>query len=405
MNREKIELCKAKGRANTLNADRKKRMMRNFGFILMITLLTSSWNMSHAQTKQSIAVSNIDTRGIDIDPIAMGNLVRIEIEKKKIFDVVDKYDMKYVLDNKGLTLEECYGKTCIVNIGEALGVDQALTGSVERFSDKIVISIRLFDVKNGSVINTDVSEFQYAPNEIDLMIQISVNNIFNIENDPNMVSLLSNYEEPITTKLTNVSLNGPRMGAALVTGEFAAAITAPTEEGGYGGYPVLSQLGYQYEVQYLTAGNFNALVEFLPIVSGLEQGIFIPSVVFMNGFRFGKGNWEFAFGPSVGVRKMADGYYDSENSWHLENEWIRQDPTPETENPYAIESRMDSRGDITLGSRWIWAVGKTFQSGYLNIPVNLYFSAQKQGWYVGASVGFNVGKRRNSKINDYGGVR
>lgn len=370
--------------------------------LLMIAILSAMPVSSlRGQSKASIAVSNIDTRGIEIDPAAMGNLLRIELEKKKLFDVIDKYDMRDLLGEKGLTLEDCYGRTCIVEVGRALDVDQALTGSVERFSDKLVISLRLFDVHTGSVLNTDVAEYQYAPDEIDLMLRVSVNNILGLENDDNLVSLLANYEEPISTKLTNVTLNGPRMGAAYVTGDFAAALTAPKNEGGYGGYPVLSQLGYQYEIQYLTAGNFNALVEFLPIVSGLEQGLFIPSIVFMNGFRFGKGNWELAFGPSVGVRKFADGYYDANNDWQLEREWYRQVPEPEGPNPYPIVSRMDSRGSAKLGSRWIWAFGRTFQSGYLNIPVNVYISPQKQGWYVGASVGFNVGKKRNSRVNDY----
>lgn len=374
-----------------------------FGTIfLTFVSLISSQNI-YAQPSQTIAVSNIDTRGIDIDPTAMGNLLRIELEKKKLYDVIDKYDMRDLLSEKGLTLEECYGRTCIIEMGKALNVDQALTGSVERFSDKLVISLRLFDVKNGTVINTDVSEYQFAPNEIDLMIQISVNNIFNIENDPNMVSLLANYEEPVSTKLTNMTLNGPRMGAAWVSGDFAKALMAPESEGGYGGYPVLSQLGYQYEIQYLTAGNFNALVEFLPIVSGLEQGLFIPALVFMNGFRFGNGNWEIAFGPSISLNRFAKGYYDSEKDWHLRNEYWETVPTPEVENPYEIISRMDSRGDVKFGSRWIWGFGRTFQSGYLNIPVNIYFSAQKQGWYVGASVGFNVGKRRKSEMNNYTG--
>lgn len=369
--------------------------------IIIALLAVAPISSIHAQSKASIAVSNIDTRGIDIDPVAMGNLLRIELEKKKLFDVIDKYDMRDLLNKQGLTLEDCYGRTCIVEIGRALEVDQALTGSVERFNDKLVISLRLFEVHNGSVLNTDVAEYQYAPDEIDLMLQVSVNNILGLQNDPNMVSLLANYEEPISTKLTNVTLNGPRMGAAYVTGDFATALTAPKSEGGYGGYPLLSQLGYQYEIQYLTAGNFNALVEFLPIVSGLEQGLFIPSIVFMNGFRFGKGNWELAFGPSVGVRKYADGYYDANNDWHLEREWYQQEPAPEEGIPYPVISQMDSRGVAKLGSRWIWAFGRTFQSGYLNIPVNVYISPQKQGWYVGASVGFNVGKKRNSRVNDY----
>jgi len=306
--------------------------------------------------------------------------------------------MRDLLANENFVLDDCYGKTCILEAGEILGVDQALTGSVERFGDKLVFSLRLFDVQSRTVINTDVAEFQYAPNEIDIMTQISVNNILEIENDANLVTLLSNYEEPISSKLTNVTLNGPRMGVALLTGEYANALSAPTNDGGYGGYPLLSQLGYQYEIQYLTAGNFNALVEVLPMVSGLEQGLFIPSLVFLNGFRFGEGNWEFAFGPSIGVSRVAQGYYDDAGDWHLRNDW---DWNTYGDNPHDIISRMDSRGDSKINSRWIWAFGRTFRSGYLNIPVNVYFSAQKQGWYIGTSVGFNVGKKKKNEKNTF----
>ena len=359
---------------------------------MLLTLILGISLSNFGQQKSSIAVSNIDTRGVEIDPVAMGNLVRIELEKKKIYDVLDKYDMKDLLDKEGLDLENCYGRTCIVNMGKVLNVDIALTGSVERFGDKLVFSLRLFDVKTGNVINTDVSEYQFEPQEIDIMARISLNNIFNIENDENLVQLLANYEEPISTKYTNLRLNGPRMGVAYVTGDFAQSLMDPIEEGGYDGYPILSQLGYQHEIQYLSAGNFNALIEMLGMVSGLEQGLFIPAVIFMNGFRFGEGNWEIAFGPSVSLRKEAQGYYDNNDKWHLDYEWYQDNP--DLPNPFTIVERMDSRGSTVLASRWIWAFGKTFQSGYLNIPCNVYFSPMKQGWYIGASVGFNVGKRK-----------
>ena len=227
------------------------------------------------------------------------------------------------------------------------------------------------------------------------MVQISLNNVFGIENDKNLVELLENYDRPISTKMMSARMSGPRMGVAYITGDFAEAIMAPSDEGGYDGYPVLSQLGYQQEIQYLSAGKFNALVEILGVVSGLEQGLFIPGVIFMNGFRFGEGNWEIAFGPSIGIRRSAMGYYDDENNWHLESDWFTENA--EGENPYSLVERFDRRGDPELNSRWIWAVGKTFKSGYLNIPCNVYVSPMKQGWYVGMSVGFNVGKKRRSE--------
>jgi hypothetical protein len=180
------------------------------------------------------------------------------------------------------------------------------------------------------------------------------------------------------------------MGIAYITGDKAERLMAPKSKGGFDSYPYLSQLGYQYEIQYLSAGNFQALVEFLFILSGLEQQLFNPAIVFMNGFRVGKSGWEIAFGPSVSLRQMAKGFYDEENVWYRESEW---DATQE-ENPYEIIENLDSRGDIVIGTGWIWAIGRTFRSGYLNIPINVYVSPDKRGWYVGLSIGFNVSRTR-----------
>ncbi len=121
----------------------------------------------------------------------------------------------------------------------------------------------------------------------------------------------------------------------------------------------------------------------------------------MNGFRFGRGNWEIAFGPSVSLRKEAAGFYDidglmgNEGDWHLEPEWYAHDP--ENINPYPLVERYDSRGEVGVNTGWIWAVGRTFRSGSLNIPFNIYCSPQKTGWYIGCSVGFNINRKRTVK--------
>ena len=53
--------------------------------------------------------------------------------------------------------------------------------------------------------------------------------------------------------------------------------------GGFDAYPAMFQFGYQFEKQYLNEGNFQALFEFIPMISGLEQNTFIPSFTLMNG--------------------------------------------------------------------------------------------------------------------------
>lgn len=174
-------------------------------------------------------------------------------------------------------------------------------------------------------------------------------------------------------------------------------------------YPITSQIGWQQEYQYLSAGNFQALIEGVVMIGGLESGRFIPSFTFLNGFRESKNGWEFAFGPTFRFVQKADGFFDNENDlgagkgkWHLENEWNSSHPnlvdtikgTPVLRpNTNGIESQIDSRGSIALSTGFLIAVGKTFKSGYLNIPVNVYISPRKEGTIIGASFGFNVSKK------------
>jgi hypothetical protein len=368
------------------------------GAILALTFTMAG--ASNGQTSQSIAVLNIDTKNMDLDPISMGNLVRLELEKTKVYSVMDKYEVEYIIQKEGLDIINCFSKSCLLEVAKILKVDKLLAGYAERFGDKIVINLRLIDVEASQVEKSDITEYQNIPEEIQIMTEISVKKLLGLDVDPNLVNLLVNYEDPIISTRTNLKLNGPRMGVAYITGDIAERLMAPADEGGFDGYPILSQFGYQYEIQYLSAGNFQALVEFLGVFSGLEQKLFNPIIVFMNGFRMGRSGWEVAFGPSISLRRTANGFYDKyailggdENQWYLEEEWI-QTFGPGIPNEYKIKELLDSRGNVVIGTGWIWAIGRTFKSGYLNIPVNAYVSPDKEGWYVGLSIGFNVSRTR-----------
>jgi hypothetical protein len=66
-------------------------------------------------------------------------------------------------------------------------------------------------------------------------------------------------------------------------------------------YPANFQIGWQFEKQYISAGNFQALVEFFPMIGGLESGKFIPSATFLNGFRVGKAGGSLPLDPLLGL--------------------------------------------------------------------------------------------------------
>ncbi|MEL6674477.1 MAG: hypothetical protein AAFR61_19870 [Bacteroidota bacterium] len=345
-----------------------------------------------AQPLTRVGVLDIDAVDVDASPVALGNLMRLELQKLGEYEVVDRYDMLDMLQGTQIDPGKCYSKRCLMEAAKALEAQKMLSGSVELYGDKILITLKWLDVASNAIVKTDVSEYLDTQKEIQHMLKMSMNKLLDKEVDQNLANNLTYYSTLTINPTTKIVNNGPRMGVALITGQMAKRFQDPIEEGGYDMYPVISQFGYQHELQYLSSGNFQALVEMIFLLSGLEQSTFIPSAVVLNGFRESKYGFEFGFGPSFSVRQMARGFYDADGKWNLTYEW---QGNPE-ENPYKIVKAMDSRGDYELFTRWIWSVGKTFRSGYLNIPVNLYISPQRDDWMYGLSVGFNLRKARRN---------
>jgi hypothetical protein len=357
--------------------------------LMLISFLIA--NSTNAQNRQSISVISIDTKDLSVDNISMANLVRLELEKTNTYEVLDRYDVADIMQENGIDINNCFGKSKLVKVGKLLHADKMLTGSAEKFGEKIILILRMVDVATEKIEKTDVMEYLNQESEIQIMVSISVNNILAIENDELMVDLLVNYDRPISSPKTSVKLNGPRMGATFTMGRAAKRLQAAKSDGGFNMYPISSMFGYQYEFQYLSSGDFQALVEVIGTLNNLESGKFIPSLTLMNGFRFNKTGWELGLGPVFRGVKTARGYWDDNDEWHLESEL---DPG---NNDVYIEEALDNRGTSKISTGLIIAVGRTFHSGYLNMPVNIYFSPKKDGNVVGLSFGFNVAQKPKFK--------
>jgi hypothetical protein len=366
-----------------------------FVTVLFFSVFLNAQNTSLKKNtnRTSVTVLNIDTKGLGVDPIQMGNMVRIELEKLDTFEVMDRYDVSYVIEKNKLNISNCYGKICLVEVGSIINSDKMFTGSVELLGETVIVTFRLIDVKTATIEKTQVNEFLNLPKDVQSMVKISVRQLFGLPVEEPLLTYLTkknNFESSVNNpEKSTVNLSGPRSGFTYFGGEAGRILQAPKSQGGYGSYPILFQFGYQFEAQYLNEGNYQALFEFLPTITGFNQNVFIPSITIMNGFRNNKHGWEIAFGPTFGLVTKADGYYDDGNNWHLKSDWADFG----NPNPYHIENRLDSRGSAELQAGFIVAAGKTFKSGKLNIPVNIYAVPSKDGIRLGASFGFNAKRR------------
>ncbi len=140
-----------------------------------------------------------------------------------------------------------------------------------------------------------------------------------------------------------LELSGPRIGFTFI----GAGSTADALKTEFNASPFITQFGWQFEKQYFALDNGTAgLVEFVGLIGGLEQGLFLPSANMLVGVRSSSGA-EFAFGPNISIS----------------------------------------------GAAFVLAVGHTYKSGSLNFPVNFAVVPSSKGVRFSLLFGFNAQTR------------
>lgn len=390
--------------------------------IVLLNLSTFSLFAQNESTKK-IAISQPMVTGMETAAITTEKMLRIEFSKLNLYYVYDEFDMTEAIENNPKFKSNCQSKTCLTELGKQLNVDFAVSGSFDKLGNKIVISLKMVDVAKGDVVKTAMLEFDDQELELQRMTRCAVRFMHGLEIDKSLTDRLYFRDEPATlNNIGRIKNSGPRIGYALMSGDLMEFATRSESQGGMDIFPAISMIGYQFEKQYIGTENFSALFEFIPNISGLEQGKFIPTMSFLNGFRFGKAGWEIAFGPGVGLKQTSKGFFDTEGkfgnrgNYMSETDWNNyafetygndstyapngyyQTPAPSQFNDsYNFDKRFgDKRGKLQLTTNFLFAFGRTFRAGSLNIPVNLFYSAKSGGGIAGINVGFNVIKAKTS---------
>lgn len=140
------------------------------------------------------------------------------------------------------------------------------------------------------------------------------------------------------------SLSGPRFGITILGPDTVEALRV---DHGVTVQPIVSQFGWQFEHSfYVNDDGLSVLTEFVPLLSGLEQGLALPSLNWMVGLRTGAGT-EFGLGPNISP----------------------------------------------VGVGLVLAGGVTVKTGSLNVPLTFAFASSKNGPRISIMTGFNIRRR------------
>jgi hypothetical protein len=147
----------------------------------------------------------------------------------------------------------------------------------------------------------------------------------------------------VPDRTQTIKLSGPRFGMTFLTDATRDSIFARTDTKVSS---VITQFGWQFESQFLGKPDGLAAVnEWIVLIGGLDQGIFLPSVSWIVGVR-GQGGAEIGVGPNLS-------------------------PT---------------------GVGLVAAAGVTYRSSTMNIPLNFAVVPSQAGPRVSIITGFTLNK-------------
>jgi hypothetical protein len=158
-----------------------------------------------------------------------------------------------------------------------------------------VTEVTSTEVKFKKEDNPDGPVYVLPKAEI-FMIQYAGGNkeVFADKVEKNTSTTISRRQQVITDD--RLRFSGPRIGFTVIGDGWAA-----DEIHDLGKNPFITQFGWQFETQIFTLQDGMAgLFEFVPLIGGIEQGMFLPSASALMGIR-GKNGTEFAFGPNLSV--------------------------------------------------------------------------------------------------------
>lgn len=352
--------------------------MRNNLTYILITMLPVT--VVEAQ-KQTIAVMNIESHEFQFNLVTITNMVRFEVEKTGLYDVIDPYDATEALRKAQMSTDTCHGRECLALAGRTIGVERVLTGSIVRLPARIVISLRIINSSTAEVEASHMNEFLELPENLQQMIRIAVQSLMCVPVNKELERALSDpygFESSVNNpQQTKVNLGGPRTGITVITGSLADDYAVEKENGGYDMEPWLWNFGWQFETQFVNAGYAQALFEYVVNVAGFEKGRCIPSASILLGYRNNRHGLEIAVGPITSIVRVGPHYYMQVDSAGMEQKVI----TGEGLSP---------KGNPTLFPGLLVVAGKTFKSGAMNIPLNVFVIPRPEGWSFGLSCGFNI---------------
>lgn len=104
----------------------------------------------------SIAVGELQGKGVETDVSEiLSDRLRGELVKIGIFTVLERGQMEEILQEQDFQMSDlCADEACYVEMGQILGVERMVIGSIGKIGTMYTYSLKMIDIRTGTIIHT-----------------------------------------------------------------------------------------------------------------------------------------------------------------------------------------------------------------------------------------------------------
>jgi hypothetical protein len=130
-------------------------------FFVIVVILTSH---IFAQQSSRLTIAVNDLKGTGLDPstvVIISDRLRSELVNTGAFRVIERAEMESILKEQGFQQSgACDESSCLVEVGQLLGVKRMVAGSVGMVGSFWTISLRILSVETGEILYTVDEDYE-----------------------------------------------------------------------------------------------------------------------------------------------------------------------------------------------------------------------------------------------------
>lgn len=135
-------------------------MNKSILFFIPFLLLTILTAQEPIQNKPTVAILDFDAKGITEQEVqTLTERLRTEIGNTKAVRLIERKALEKILEEQGLQQTGCTSDECVAEVGQLLGAEKMISGSVGLMGKTYTIDAKLFSVETGEIERTKSVSF------------------------------------------------------------------------------------------------------------------------------------------------------------------------------------------------------------------------------------------------------